>query len=531
MMFPKSYLLFCLVSVFVVATGYAADSESADSESSVVESSALSIATADVSDDFNNIRQTPREHWYRLSLMGTKIGYTHTSFEKSDYLGETLLRIRMEMVMNLKALGTDLTLELTRVEYTGSDLMPRYFLSASNESGSKKVEGRIVDGVASITTTLNRETTLSEVSVPQDTISSLIGVNLLLAQKRLGIGDKRTFHLFNYDLLRPVRTEIHVVSEETLIYQSKKEQVYVVDQTLDIMEDMTTRMWISSDGGTIYRMETQLNGVSMRTTKTDKATALGEAGDIDVISRTRVLHTGKRPVPNSERLVADLKLTTGNIADIIFSNSRQKLEVFSERTGRISIQVPTVEAENCPNLRMVDVTTSAGRDLPDKKKESEFLTPTAYIQADHPEIHAKAIEILDGEMNSWRAAEKLCWWVYEAITDKGSLNGYASSLTILETLKGDCTEHTILFIALARSVGIPSRICSGVVSLGDGFYGHFWPEVYVGKWVQMDPTLRQIIADANHIQISGGVLESDTLVEFAVSVFRALNELEIVVIE
>ena len=107
--------------------------------------------------------------------------------------------------------------------------------------------------------------------------------------------------------------------------------------------------------------------------------------------------------------------------------------------------------------------------------------------------------------------------------------GFASSLTVLQSLSGDCTEHTVLFIALARAAGIPARICSGIVFAKDAFYYHFWPEVYVGKWVQMDPTLDQVIADANHIQLGGSTLESDNLVEYAEDVFHTLNQLEITI--
>ena len=107
--------------------------------------------------------------------------------------------------------------------------------------------------------------------------------------------------------------------------------------------------------------------------------------------------------------------------------------------------------------------------------------------------------------------------------------GFASSLTALQTLSGDCTEHTVLFIALARAAGIPARICSGIVFVKDAFYYHFWPEVYVGKWVQMDPTLDQVIADANHIQLGGSTLETDNLMEYATDVFHTLNQLEITV--
>ena len=463
-----------------------------------------------------NMSQNPQEHWYNLTLMNTKIGYMHISTDKTEYQEEEVDRHKVDMVMNFKALGTDVTLEITRVEYTGPDLMPRHFLSTSNESGLKQVEGHIVDGVAHIKTTLNGETTESEVPVPPDTISEHTGVESLF-QQGLKIGDKRNFHIFSFDLLKPVKTEIEVEGQDTLTYQSEEKQVYVLRQTLDMMNGITAKVWLDSDGVN-YRTEVPMMGFSMVTTKTDKETALGGTEEVDVVLKTRILPSGKRPIPKAKNFKAEVKLPSGNIADAIMSNSQQTLEVTSEKEGSLSIQVPTVAAEDCP-------------DLPIQDAEGEFLGASAYIQTDAPAIRAKTEEILDTEVNSWRAAEKLCQWVHAAITEKKMSGGFGSSLTALESLSGDCTEHTVLFIALARAAGIPARICSGIVYAKDAFYYHFWPEVYVGKWVQMDPTLGQTIADANHIQLGGSTVESDNLMEFAEGVFRTLNQLEIAIVE
>ena len=464
----------------------------------------------------DNMSQNPQEHWYNLALMNTKIGYMHVSTDKTEYQGEEVDRHKIDMVMNFKALGTDVTLEITRVEYTGSDLMPRHFLSTSNESGLKQVEGRIVDGIAYIKTTLNGETTESEVPVPPDTISEHVGVESLFRQG-LKIGEKRNFHIFSFDLLKPVKTEIEVEKQDTLTYQSAEKQVYVLRQTLDMMNGITAKVWLDTDGVN-YRTEVPMMGLSMVTTKTDKETALGDTEEVDVVLKTRILPSGKRPTPKAKNFKAEVKLPAGNIADAIMSNSQQQLVVTSEKAGRLSIQVPTVAAEDCPPLPIQDV-------------EGEFLGASAYIQTDAPAIRAKTEEILAGEVNSWRAAEKLCEWVHTAITEKKMSGGFGSSLTALESLSGDCTEHTVLFIALARAAGIPARICSGITFAKDAFYYHFWPEVYVGKWVQMDPTLGQTIADANHIQLGGGTVESDNLMEFAEGVFRTLNQLEIAIVE
>ena len=464
---------------------------------------------------FENMLNHPQEHWYNLTLMNTKIGYMHTSTEETEYQEEQVARNKTDIVMNFKALGTDITVEITRVEYIGSDLIPLHFLSTSNESGLKRIEGRIVDGIAHVKTTLNGEITESEIPVPPGTVSEYTGVASLLTQKELKTGDKRTFHMFVFDLLKPVETDIEVLGEETLTYQSEEKQVYVLRQTMDMMNGITAKLWIDADGVN-YRTEVPLMGLSMVTMKTDKETALGGIEEVDVVLKTRILPSGKHPEPKSEYLEAEVKLSTGNIAEIIMSTPRQKFEADTAHAGKLSIQVPSVITEDCPNLPIQNV-------------EGEFLTASAYIQADHPDIQAKTEEILENEVNSWRAAEKLCRWVYASIDDKKMSGGFASSLTALQSRAGDCTEHTVLFIALARAAGIPARICSGIVFAKDAFYYHFWPEVYVGKWVQMDPTLDQVIADANHIQLGGSTLETDNLMEYAADVFHTLNQLEITI--
>ena len=211
-------------------------------------------------DTFQNMLNHPQEHWYNLTLMNTKIGYMHTSTEKSEYQGKQVARNKTDIVMNFKALGTDITVEITRVEYTGPDLMPLHFLSTSNESGLKQIEGRIVDGIAHVKTTLNGEITESEISVPPDTVSEHTGVASLLTQKGLKTGEKRPFHMFVFDLLKPVRTEIEGLGEEILPYQSEKTQVYVLKQPMDMMHGVTAKLWIDSDGVN-YRSEVPLMGL------------------------------------------------------------------------------------------------------------------------------------------------------------------------------------------------------------------------------------------------------------------------------
>jgi len=78
---------------------------------------------------------------------------------------------------------------------------------------------------------------------------------------------------------------------------------------------------------------------------------------------------------------------------------------------------------------------------------------------------------------------------------------------VLRQMTGDCTEHSLLSVALLRALGIPARRVDGVVYVqtGDGvpaLYWHEWVEAFVGKsWTQLDPTFGQPVADATHLTL------------------------------
>jgi transglutaminase-like putative cysteine protease len=63
----------------------------------------------------------------------------------------------------------------------------------------------------------------------------------------------------------------------------------------------------------------------------------------------------------------------------------------------------------------------------------------------------------------------------------------------------------MLYTALARAAGIPTRMAGGIVYLeGVGFLYHAWAESDVGGWVSVDPTFDQVGIDATHIKLVEG---------------------------
>jgi hypothetical protein len=103
------------------------------------------------------------------------------------------------------------------------------------------------------------------------------------------------------------------------------------------------------------------------------------------------------------------------------------------------------------------------------------------------------------------AVERLNTAVFRSMEKEVTLS-IPSAKLVLQTLRGDCNEHTILFIALARAIGIPARSAVGLVYLDGTFFYHAWPEVWLGEWVAVDPTFGQAPADAAHIRFVTGSL-------------------------
>jgi hypothetical protein len=141
-----------------------------------------------------------------------------------------------------------------------------------------------------------------------------------------------------------------------------------------------------------------------------------------------------------------------------------------------------------------------------------FLTPAPLIESDDPRIQAQARLILAGEREPARAARLIHDWVSSHV-ERQVTPGPPSAVRVLAARRGDCNEHTVLYVALARAAGLPARSVAGLVYLGGRFYYHAWPEVWLGDWVAVDPTLDQAPADAAHVRfVVGGLARQAELV-------------------
>jgi transglutaminase-like putative cysteine protease len=145
------------------------------------------------------------------------------------------------------------------------------------------------------------------------------------------------------------------------------------------------------------------------------------------------------------------------------------------------------------------------------------LAPEPLIESDDPDIRAEAAIAVRGVTGTRARAERLTRYVNGLLEKKPTVS-IPSAREVLRTKVGDCNEHTVLYVAMARAVGIPARIAVGLVFVRGAFYYHAWPEVYIdegagrGLWLPADPTLNEFPADATHVRLARGGLDKQTLI-------------------
>jgi len=261
---------------------------------------------------------------------------------------------------------------------------------------------------------------------------------------------------------------------------------------------MTTRAWIDAQGH-IVRAENAVGFVMERTafelaytnfrhrdtTRLIRASAAPGPGDVVA---TTVLAARALLPPDTVSLFRVLLRGVGPGA-LDLGGGRQEL---SGDTLVIRRQTPAALAAR---YRLPARDSSLAR----------WLATAPLIQSDDPRLQAQARLIIGREQDPARAARRLAEWV-RAHVERRSTAAVPSAVQVLETRVGDCNEHAVLFVALARAAGLPARTVAGLVPVGGRFYYHAWAEVYLGDWVAVDPMLDEFPAGAAHLRFTIGGL-------------------------
>lgn len=142
-------------------------------------------------------------------------------------------------------------------------------------------------------------------------------------------------------------------------------------------------------------------------------------------------------------------------------------------------------------------------DVPDDL--DDYLKATAMCQSDHKVLKEQALALVEDSNDAVNVARRIMRFTYDHLAGGSGDTGSASALQAYREKRGDCTEHSVLFVALARAAGLPARNVSGIVYIttrdeSKGLFGfHQWAEVWLGEWIPVDATVKELGTSARFI--------------------------------
>ena len=196
-----------------------------------------------------------------------------------------------------------------------------------------------------------------------------------------------------------------------------------------------------------------------------------------------------RHLGDSEKVTL-LKLSLDNTSGMLLDNAPGQSVTHDPPNDSVIV---TVNSKGVPYIKAT------------KEEIKKNLAATIDIPANHPKIIRLARNAVGDAGTNSEKLSRLVNFVYQYIEDDYTANPL-TVMDIIEKKKGDCSEHSKLFTAMARAMGVPCRTVGGLVYLGDEFqeFGlHAWNEVVIdGIWIPVDPTWGQTLVDATHIRFS-----------------------------
>jgi transglutaminase-like putative cysteine protease len=318
----------------------------------------------------------------------------------------------------------------------------------------------------------------------------MLSVGRRLAAEGLTPGTTRQWAVFDPATMKNAPVNIAIGNREVVTAGTRRPiPAFKVDMTFS---GITTTSWIT-DTGEIVREESPMGLISILETQ-EQAMALSVSNRMreDMLEGAAIvprMSPRQRIVEPRDVKKLRLRLTGVDLAGRDVGGSNQRLD------GDV--------------IEMTDPRDLAPGPAP--ADLDRYLQPEPFIESDAPEIKAAAEKMVAGAIGARAQAERLTREVNTLVEKKPTVS-LPSALEVLRTRVGDCNEHTALFVALARSLGIPARINVGLAYVRGAFYYHAWPEVWLaeangdGVWLPVDPTFDQFPSDATHVRLARGGL-------------------------
>lgn len=446
--------------------------------------------------------------WYRVTVMGQPNGYARIETALVPGEGGSRLRVTEELKILISLAGRDLEASKSQVTIYDERLRPASIELAKDELGRSSHLTATLDGDVLVVRSGpdGSEPVEKRIPVPEDLASDLV-IQARLLRGEIAVGDR-----FEYAVYDP---EVELLDRHSVVAE-RRETLGDTDTLVLVAGSealgIEVLSWVD-DAGVLLRQAVPglMDLVLERVTEEE---ALASLAPFEI--RAQISLEQRLPLVASLREVRlRVRRNVGPAAELIPPTRRQEVVADGDDAlVSVSRETPPVGGESLP----LPIT---GDSL------AEFLQPTRHVQSGDPRLVQTAREVIGAETDAWGAAQLLCSWVYRSMHKVASEPRPITALEALEEMRGDCTEHAILLAGLGRAVGLPTRLITGLAYVGGKLGYHAWTEVYVGRWVEMDPAWGQMTADAGHLQIYASALDEASYARASLATGRTIGAVEI----
>jgi len=438
--------------------------------------------------------------WRGVYYRGEKIGFTVSQTVPKDDGFELEEDGRLQM--SLLGATTAATLRTT-AHVDKSFTLHAFEFSLDPGTGPIEIRGR-VDGKRLTLEVKTPSGTRSEVRELEEPPALSLNISRRLASGGLVPGAKHQWTVFDPATLRNSTVNIEVGKRE-LVRGAGATPIPAFRVEMEY-SGLRTSSWIT-DTGEVVREESALGMITVRESADNaRAMAVSRRMQVDLLQAAAVDPRMRTPIaePRDVRL---MRIRLGGV----------DLSPLDLDGGAQTLKGDVLELRDPQAMK-------AGPADPDVAR---YLKAELFIESDAPEIIAEAAKAVQGVTGRRERAERLTRYVNQLLDKKPTVS-LPSALEVLRTKVGDCNEHTVLYVAMARALGIPARIAVGLVYIHGAFYYHAWPEVYLeegsglraqgsaqraqGLWLPVDPTLNEFPANATHLRLARGGLDKQTVI-------------------
>lgn len=435
-----------------------------------------------------------RQEYRALYLGQERVGFNFNTLEALEGKDKDYYELRHQTYLSFRFLGREREMLTRGTAKLDRQLNLKAFeIRLSSGDSWTRLTGRLAGGNLNVVIEGKESPPVRKIIPVQGPVFFSEALNFIWTPENLKIGKQGRLQVWNPLMMGFQNINFSVKTKAALDFEGKKQEVFVIH--LDF-EGMDARAWVSPEG-IVLREESPMGliiqkepGWQIFDAMRRKRSTPPDLPNLFSIPATRTL-----PDPESLRALK-IKLKTP---------AREKI---------LKIEKDTLEG-----LRAFS--------LPLSLNEEEFKTSlesTPWVQASDPVIVEKAKEIAGEEKSALEAALKIMRWVHSNLSPVPTVS-LPRAREVLSAKQGDCNEYTVLFTALTRALKIPAKMVAGLVYQNGRFFYHAWTEVYLGRWIGIDPTFGQAPVDVTHIPLVTGDLQEQ------VSLIEKIGKIKVVILE